>query len=353
MREKNIYGLQYHPEVSHTLFGRCVFNNFLKICRVKREYTVKNFIKEKIAELKDKLGDDEVIMAVSGGVDSTVAATLLHKAIGTKLHCVFINNGFLRKGEDEDVPRYLREYGLNICSLDESNLFFETLEGINDPEEKRKGIGTIFIKLFEQYARNITVDKDIKWLGQGTIYPDVIESVPGFGLIKSHHNVGGLPDDMEMDLVEPLRELFKDEVREVGVALEVPDFMIKRHPFPGPGLAIRIMGDLTREKTKILQEADAIFMQKLKDEDLYDKIWQAGVVLLSTKSVGVMGDKRTYEYVAALRAVNSENGMTAEPYDFHGRFLREISTEIINKVEGINRVVYDVSSKPPATIEWE
>jgi GMP synthase (glutamine-hydrolysing) len=354
IKDMNIYGIQFHPEVSHTENGNKFFYNFVKKCNITEDYTIKKFVINKINELKSELKNDVVIMAVSGGVDSTVAATLIHKAIGENLYCVFVDNGLLRKGEYHEVQKYLVHYGLNVVSLEESDRFYSSLRGLTDPEEKRKMIGGLFIKVFESYATSLKKSNITPiWLGQGTIYPDVIESVPGFGLIKSHHNVGGLPKEMNLKLIEPLRNLFKDEVRLVGKELEVPGNLIYRHPFPGPGLGIRILGEVTIERVKMLQEADNIFIQKLKQKNLYYKIWQAGVVLLPVKSVGVMGDVRTYQYTVALRAVDSENGMTAEPYDFTIKFIKEISTEIINKVKGINRVVYDISSKPPATIEWE
>ena len=349
-----IYGLQFHPEVYHSSQGKTMLSNFVKvICGCKGEWTPASFVKETIERLKSEIGNRKVIMALSGGVDSTVAATLIHRAIGNHLHGIFVDNGLLRKNEFESVLQTYAELGLNVKGVDAKNLFLSRLKGKSDPEEKRKIIGTTFIEVFEQESKLI---KDASLLGQGTIYPDVIESVSVHGpsvTIKSHHNVGGLPETMKLELVEPLRFLFKDEVRKVGDELGIPAHMIHRHPFPGPGLAIRILGEVNEEKTQLLQNADYVFIHGLKKAGLYEKVWQAGAILLPVQSVGVMGDERTYEYTLALRAVTSVDGMTADwahlPYDF----LAQISNEIINQVRGINRVVYDISSKPPATIEWE
>jgi GMP synthase (glutamine-hydrolysing) len=349
-----IYGLQFHPEVYHSTEGKKMVDNFLvKICGCKKDWTAEHFITETVANLKAQLGDSKVVMGLSGGVDSTVAATLLHKAIGENLFGIFVNNGLLRKNEFEEVLAIYKQLGLNVKGVDASQLFYKNLEGKTEPEAKRKAIGSSFIDVFDDEAKKLT---GISYLGQGTIYPDVIESAAVNGLavtIKSHHNVGGLPEKMNLKIVEPLRALFKDEVRKIGAELGIPSEILGRHPFPGPGLGIRILGDVTEEKVQLLQEADAVYTNLLKKHDLYDKVWQAGSILLPVKSVGVMGDERTYEFTIALRAVTSVDGMTADwahlPYDF----LAEVSNEIINNVKGINRVVYDISSKPPATIEWE
>jgi len=348
------YALQFHPEVYHSQDGKKILENFLvKIAEIPQRWTSDFFIEDIIEQLKYKIKDDKVVLGLSGGVDSTVTAVLLHKAIGENLFCIFVNNGLLRKNEFEDVLNQYKEMGLNVKGVDASEQFLNELSGIEDPEEKRKIIGRIFIEVFDNQANTI---KDVKWLAQGTIYPDVIESVSVKGpsaTIKTHHNVGGLPDFMQLKIVEPLRMLFKDEVRNVGKMLQIDSELLGRHPFPGPGLAIRILGAITSEKIRILQEVDSIFVNGLKENKLYDKVWQAGAILLPINSVGVMGDERTYESVVALRTVESTDGMTADwvhlPYDF----LMKISNEIINKVKGVNRVVYDISSKPPATIEWE
>ncbi len=349
-----IFGLQFHPEVYHSTEGKKIIDNFLvRICGCKKDWTAKHFITESVENLKAQLGDSKVVMGLSGGVDSTVAATLLHKAIGRNLYGIFVNNGLLRKNEFEEVLAIYKQLGLNVKGVDASELFYKNLVGKTDPEEKRKAIGSSFIDVFDDEAKQIT---GISYLGQGTIYPDVIESAAVNGLavtIKSHHNVGGLPEKMNLKIVEPLRALFKDEVRKIGAELGIPNDILGRQPFPGPGLGIRILGDITKEKVRLLQEADAVYIMLLKKHNLYDKVWQAGTILLPVKSVGVMGDERTYEFTIALRAVTSVDGMTADwahlPYDF----LAEVSNEIINNVKGINRVVYDISSKPPATIEWE
>ena len=349
-----LYGIQFHPEVYHSTEGKKIINNFLlNICGCSGSWTPSHFINETIAALKQKIGNRKVIMALSGGVDSTVAATLISKAIGNNLFGIFVDNGVLRKGEFEQVLETYKQLQLNVKGVDAKEYFYTRLAGKSDPEEKRKIIGKSFIEIFDREAQLLT---GIEMLGQGTIYPDVIESVSVHGpsqTIKSHHNVGGLPDSMKMELVEPLRYLFKDEVRKVGLELGIPADMINRHPFPGPGLAIRILGEVTEEKVKLLQDADQIYIEGLKKNNLYTAVWQAGTILLPVKSVGVMGDERTYEFTVALRAVTSVDGMTADwahlPYDF----LANVSNEIINNVRGINRVVYDISSKPPATIEWE
>ncbi len=348
------YAIQYHPEVYHSTDGKQMLENFLVgIAGVPQNFTPNAFVEEIVAEMKSKLGNDKVVLGLSGGVDSTVAAVLLNKAIGSNLYCIFVNNGLLRKNEFENVLHQYKDMGLNVKGVDATNRFMDALEGISDPEAKRKAIGRVFIEVFDDEAHQLT---DVKWLAQGTIYPDVIESVSVKGpsaTIKSHHNVGGLPDFMKLKVVEPLRMLFKDEVRRVGKTLGIDPELLGRHPFPGPGLSIRILGDITLEKVRILQEVDAIFIDSLKSWGLYDKVWQAGAILLPVNSVGVMGDERTYEKVVALRAVESTDGMTADwvhlPYDF----LMKVSNDIINKVKGVNRVVYDISSKPPATIEWE
>ena len=349
-----LYGVQFHPEVYHSKEGKKIINNFLvKICGCSQDWTPAHFITDTVAALKKQIGDRKVIMALSGGVDSTVAATLIHKAIGDRLFGIFVDNGVLRKNEFESVLKTYAQIGLNVKGIDAREHFYTKLAGKTDPEEKRKIIGAGFIDVFQEEAKKI---EGIGLLGQGTIYPDVIESVSVHGpsvTIKSHHNVGGLPEHLHLELVEPLRSLFKDEVRKVGRELGIPADMIDRHPFPGPGLAIRILGDITEEKVQLLQQADHLYIKALKDNNLYATVWQAGAILLPVKSVGVMGDERTYEYTVALRAVTSVDGMTADwahlPYDF----LANVSNEIINNVRGINRVVYDISSKPPATIEWE
>ena len=349
-----VYCIQFHPEVTHSIDGKQLLHNFLiEIAGCQPTWTPASFAEQTIQELKAKLGSDKVLMGLSGGVDSTVGAELLHHAIGDKLICIFVDNGLLRKDEFQEVLDSYKVMGLNVVGVDARQRFWSALAGVSDPEKKRKIIGRVFIEVFEAEANKL---EGIKWLGQGTIYPDVIESVSVHGpsvTIKSHHNVGGLPDKLNLKIVEPLRMLFKDEVRKVGTELKIPATIVGRHPFPGPGLAIRILGDITPEKVSLLQEADAIFINNLKKFDLYDKVWQAGTILLPVQSVGVMGDERTYEQAVALRAVNSSDGMTADwsklPYDF----LATVSSEIINNVKGINRVVYDISTKPPATIEWE
>lgn len=351
---KPLYGLQFHPEVYHSIEGKLILKNFLvHICRCSQDWTPAHFITDTVDELKVRIGDRKVIMALSGGVDSTVAAMLIHKAIGTQLHGIFVDNGVLRKDEYEQVLQTYGELGLNVKGIDAKEIFYNELAGKTDPEEKRKTIGRLFIETFQDAANEL---EDVTLLGQGTIYPDVIESVSVHGpsvTIKSHHNVGGLPEKMKLSLVEPLRSLFKDEVRKVGRELGIPSILVDRHPFPGPGLAIRILGEVTRERVALLQLADDIYVKALKQHNLYATVWQAGAILLPIKSVGVMGDERTYEFTIALRAVTSVDGMTADwahlPYDF----LAHVSNEIINSVRGINRVVYDISSKPPATIEWE
>ncbi|MEP7197231.1 MAG: glutamine-hydrolyzing GMP synthase [Saprospiraceae bacterium] len=348
------YFLQFHPEVMHTLNGLTILNNFLiKICSIKADWTSGSYINETIETIKEKVGEDEVLLALSGGVDSSVAALLLHKAIGKKLHCFFVDNGLLRKNEYQNVLSTYQGLGLQIKGIDAKDYFYSSLSGISDPETKRKIIGKCFIDVFEKEAAELP---QVKWLAQGTIYPDVIESVSVYGpssVIKSHHNVGGLPAKLKLKIIEPLRSLFKDEVRNVGKELGLPSHILQRHPFPGPGLAIRIIGDITPEKVLLTQEADEIFINCLKKFDIYNTIWQAGVILLPIKSVGVMGDERTYENVLALRAVSSTDGMTAEWSKIPHDVLGFVANEIINKVKGINRVVYDISSKPPATIEWE
>lgn len=351
---EDTYAIQFHPEVYHSTDGQTLLKNFVyDICKCSGNWTPASFIETTISDLKKQIGDDKVILGLSGGVDSSVAAVLLHKAIGSNLHCIFVDNGLLRKDEFNSVLDSYKHMGLNVKGVDAKNDFYSALKGVSDPEQKRKIIGKVFIDVFDKESK---LDKEAKWLGQGTIYPDVIESVSVKGpsaTIKSHHNVGGLPDFMKLQVVEPLRSLFKDEVRRVGRALEIDDTILNRHPFPGPGLAIRILGDITEDKVKILQEVDAIFINGLKSHDLYNTVWQAGAILLNAQSVGVMGDERTYENVVALRAVSSTDGMTADWVHLPYEFLAKMSNEIINKVRGVNRVVYDISSKPPATIEWE
>jgi len=352
--DQPVFAMQFHPEVYHSEDGLQMLKNFVfDVCGCTGDWTPKSFAQSKIQELRDQLGDDKVVLGLSGGVDSSVAGLLLHQAIGKNLYCIFVDNGLLRKDEFNSVLDSYKTLGLNVIGVRAGDQFLGELNGVSDPERKRKIIGKIFIDVFDQEANKI---KDVKWLAQGTIYPDVIESVSVYGpsvTIKSHHNVGGLPERMNLKIVEPLNKLFKDEVRRVGKEVGLPSHILNRHPFPGPGLAIRILGDITTEKVTLLQEADAIFIGELKESGLYDKIWQAGVMLLPVKSVGVMGDERTYENVVALRAVTSTDGMTADWYDFESAFLRRVSNKIINQVKGINRVVYDISSKPPATIEWE
>lgn len=353
-KELNAYGIQFHPEVYHTSDGLQILKNFVVgICGCTQNWSPASFVENSVRSLKDQLTNDKVVLGLSGGVDSSVAAMLLHQAIGDNLTCIFVDNGLLRKDEYSKVLDSYKHMGLNVIGVNAQNLFLNELEGVSDPETKRKIIGRVFIEVFDAEAKKI---QNVKWLAQGTIYPDVIESISVNGpsaTIKSHHNVGGLPETMKLKVVEPLRLLFKDEVRRVGKELEISQNILGRHPFPGPGLAIRILGDITAQKVALLQEVDHIFIEGLKSNDLYDEVWQAGAMLLPIQSVGVMGDERTYESVVALRAVQSTDGMTADwvhlPYDF----LSRISNEIINKVRGVNRVVYDISSKPPATIEWE
>lgn len=354
LKNEKIFGVQFHPEVMHTTEGKKILENFvIGICKCKGDWTPGSFINDTVDALQKQLGNDKIILGLSGGVDSGVAATLLHRAVGKNLYCIFIDNGLLRKDEALQVIDSCRHMGLNIISVDASEKFFSALKGVDDPEKKRKIIGKVFIDVFDEKAHEI---QEVKWLAQGTIYPDVIESVSVKGpsaTIKSHHNVGGLPEKMKLKVVEPLKSLFKDEVRLVGKALGMDESLLNRHPFPGPGLGIRILGDITKDKIRIIQEVDSIFINGLRSNGLYDSVWQAGSIFLPIHAVGVMGDERTYENVVALRAVTSTDGMTADwchlPYDF----LAKISNEIINRVKGVNRVVYDISSKPPATIEWE
>lgn len=348
------YGIQFHPEVYHSTDGKQLLQNFLvDIAGINPDWTSDAFVETTVATLSEQLGEDKVILGLSGGVDSSVAAILLHKAIGPNLYCIFVNNGLLRKNEYDEVLEQYKGLGLNVKGVDASKQFLDALAGERDPETKRKIIGKVFIDVFDDEAHKV---EGAKWLAQGTIYPDVIESISVNGpsaTIKSHHNVGGLPDFMKLKVVEPLKMLFKDEVRRVGATLEMPKEILGRHPFPGPGLGIRILGDITPENVSMLQEADALFIQGLREHGLYDDVWQAGVMLLPVQSVGVMGDERTYEKCVALRAVTSTDGMTADWVHLPYAFLQEISNQIINRVPGINRVVYDISSKPPATIEWE
>lgn len=354
LKNKEVYGIQFHPEVTHSLQGKELLRNFVvHICGCAQDWTPDQFVESTVADLKAKLGNDKVVMALSGGVDSTVAAILVHKAIGKNLHCIFVDNGLLRKNEFQQVLDSYQHMGLNIKGVDAKEKFYTALTGLTDPEAKRKAIGKTFIDVFDEESHLIS---DVKWLGQGTIYPDVIESVSVKGpsvTIKSHHNVGGLPAKMKLKIVEPLNTLFKDEVRLVGKTLAIDPAILGRHPFPGPGLGIRILGDITADKVRILQEVDDIFIGALRSHGLYNEVWQAGAMLLPVQSVGVMGDERTYERVVALRAVTSVDGMTADWAHLPYEFLAHVSNDIINKVKGVNRVVYDISSKPPATIEWE
>ena len=351
---ENTFGIQFHPEVYHSSDGKKLLKNFLvNISDINPNWTASSFVDKTIYDLKNIIGNESVVLGLSGGVDSSVAAVLLNKAIKNNLYCVFIDNGLLRKNEFDSVLKQYEGMGLNVKGIDAKDKFYSALKNIDDPEKKRKVIGKVFVDVFDQESKKI---KNVKWLGQGTIYPDVIESISVKGpsaTIKSHHNVGGLPDHMKLKVIEPLKMLFKDEVRRVGKELKISDKILKRHPFPGPGLAIRILGDINEEKVKILQDADDIFISELISNNLYDKTWQAGVILLPIKSVGVMGDERTYENCVVLRAVTSTDGMTADWVDLPYEFLQDVSNKIINNVKGINRVVYDISSKPPATIEWE
>lgn len=354
MDGKPVYGIQFHPEVTHSLEGKILLKNFIiDICKAQPAWTPASYVDSTVEALRKQLGSDKVVLGLSGGVDSSVAALLLHKAIGAQLHCIFVDNGLLRKNEFQSVLESYRHLGLQVKGVDASASFYQALQGLTDPEQKRKAIGKTFIEVFDHEAHQI---QDVRWLAQGTIYPDVIESVSVKGpsaTIKSHHNVGGLPDFMKLKIVEPLRMLFKDEVRKVGAELGLVADILHRHPFPGAGLAVRILGDITADKVKVLQEVDHIFIQSLKDKGLYDSLWQAGAILLPVQSVGVMGDERTYENAVALRAVTSTDGMTADWAHLPYEFLAAVSNDIINKVKGVNRVVYDISSKPPATIEWE
>ena len=355
VKDEEIYGLQFHPEVYHSTDGITLLNNFLiNICKCSKDWTPNVFVDTTVNYLRSEIGNQKVVLGLSGGVDSTVAAVLLHKAIGENLYCIFVDNGLLRKEEFLSVLSQYQDMGLNVKGVDAKDIFYEALVGVSDPEIKRKIIGSKFIDVFDRESNLI---KDVYWLAQGTIYPDVIESISATGgpsaTIKSHHNVGGLPDRMKLKVIEPLKELFKDEVRRIGISLGIDNSILNRHPFPGPGLGIRILGEVTRQKVSILQEVDYIFISLLKSSGLYDSVWQAGAMLLPVQSVGVMGDERTYEYVVSLRAVSSTDGMTADWVHLPYKFLSKVSNEIINNVKGVNRVVYDISSKPPATIEWE
>lgn len=354
VKNESTYGIQFHPEVTHSTDGKTLLKNFLvNICNCSQDWTPALFAEETISGLKEKLSNDKVVLGLSGGVDSSVAAVLLHKAIGKNLYCIFVDNGLLRKNEFDAVLQSYQHMGLNVKGVDAKQKFYDALKGLTDPEQKRKAIGKTFIDVFDEESHKI---ENVKWLGQGTIYPDVIESVSVKGpsaTIKSHHNVGGLPEKMKLKVVEPLNTLFKDEVRKVGKELGVDDAILGRHPFPGPGLAIRILGDITAEKVHKLQEADELFINSLREAGLYNKVWQAGAILLPVHTVGVMGDERTYENVVCLRAVTSVDGMTADWCHLPHEFLASVSSKIINQVKGVNRVVYDISSKPPATIEWE
>ena len=349
------YGIQFHPEVYHSSDGATILKNFLvTICNCKQDWTPNSFVDETVAGLKKEIGSDKVILGLSGGVDSSVAAVLLHKAIGDQLHCIFVDNGLLRKDEFPQVLESYENMGLNVKGVNASEAFYSELNGLSDPEDKRKAIGKVFIDVFDNESKMV---ENAKWLGQGTIYPDVIESISATGgpsaTIKSHHNVGGLPDYMKLKVIEPLKLLFKDEVRRIGKSMGIDPKILGRHPFPGPGLGIRILGEVTKEKVTILQEVDHIFISTLKEDGLYDDVWQAGAIFLPIQSVGVMGDERTYENAVALRAVSSTDGMTADWCHLPYEFLAKVSNKIINQVKGINRVTYDISSKPPATIEWE
>ena len=353
--EKNVFGIQFHPEVYHSTDGKKIIENFtVHIANCKQNWTPDSFVESTVADIKNQIGSENVVLGLSGGVDSSVAALLLHRAIGKQLNCIFVDNGLLRKNEFEDVLDKYRSLGLNIKGVNAKNAFYLALKGLKDPEDKRKAIGKTFIDVFDQEANAL---ENVTWLAQGTIYPDIIESVSVNGgpsaTIKSHHNVGGLPDYMKLKIIEPLKSLFKDEVRRVGASLKLPEIILNRHPFPGPGLGIRILGDVDEKKVQILQEVDYIFIEGLKKNNLYDQVWQAGAILLPVQSVGVMGDERTYENAVALRAVSSTDGMTADWCHLPYEFLADVSNQIINKVNGINRVTYDISSKPPATIEWE
>jgi GMP synthase (glutamine-hydrolysing) len=354
LNDKNAYGIQFHPEVFHSTDGKKIIENFtVNIAGCKQNWTPDSFVESTVKDIKNEIGDENVVLGLSGGVDSSVAALLLHRAIGNQLHCIFVDNGLLRKNEFEDVLEKYKSLGLNIKGVNAKQDFYSDLEGLKDPEDKRKAIGKTFIDVFDREANDLN---NVTWLAQGTIYPDIIESVSVNGpsaTIKSHHNVGGLPDYMKLKIIEPLKSLFKDEVRRVGASLNLPEIILNRHPFPGPGLGIRILGDVNKEKVRILQEVDYIFIEGLKNYNLYNDVWQAGAILLPVQSVGVMGDERTYENAVALRAVTSTDGMTADWCHLPYEFLADISNQIINKVNGINRVTYDISSKPPATIEWE